>query len=62
MRRRAAASTTGKDYEGDNFRRLVRKEITADDYVKSLERRVEERREETANGHSNGDSETDSES
>jgi hypothetical protein len=34
------------DTDADTFRRLVSKEITADDYVRSLERRVRERHAE----------------
>lgn len=47
MRRQLGTGATGRTDDSETFRRLVRKEITADDYVKSLEKRVRESQEAT---------------
>lgn len=50
MKYRVAQGNSSTQQESDSFRRLVREEITADDYVKSVERRVQEQREEAERG------------
>jgi hypothetical protein len=36
--------------DSDSFRRLVRREITTDDYLRTVERRVQERHDEAERG------------
>jgi hypothetical protein len=55
MRYRVAhRSGSRRGQESDSFRRLVREEITSDDYVKTVERRVQERHEEAERGSKEG--------
>ena len=52
MERRVRASAAVPAREPDSFRRLVRKEITVDEYVATLDRRIEESENgHTKNGH-----------
>jgi hypothetical protein len=50
MRRQAVSASAARERDSETFRQLVKKEITPDEYVKSLERRVRERHEDERNG------------
>jgi hypothetical protein len=50
MKRHAVTASAARERDSETFRQLVKKEITPDEYVKSLERRVRERHEDERNG------------
>lgn len=53
----AKSGSAAPERESETFRQLVEKQISADEYVESLERRVRERHEDERNGHQDEPSE-----
>jgi hypothetical protein len=56
MKRHAVSASAVPERDSETFRRLVEREISPDEYVKSLERRVRERHEDERNGQKESES------
>lgn len=51
MKRRYINAASGREPASEPFRRLIRKEISTDEYIRGLERRVSERHRQSEGGN-----------